>query len=314
MKKISIGLVAFIGLAWAYIAFAQTNKETIEKRRIEKAIELGSGDFAIADDVNIDGNVGIGTSSLTEGNLTIQNTVGSVSPFIALKSAANGGAPAIDFYPYNQTVTRARIVGYQGSATTGFFRFFTHNGIALNETFKVSYNGNASVSYDSTGTYLNFNAEDANGDISIKYGANTGTAPDLIFRKDGGGVVMTLDYLGNARIGSSAPSGYYQLEVDTHAKVGTLRVQVEVSAGTNMVPTTGRTSYMIICSCNYGTGSGVRSGMYHLVSNNEGDAIAYSATISELNGSSLYTFGIDSGYLEVTTVPAGNNKCAVIRN
>ena len=63
MRKLSIGLLAFIGLAFAYLAYAQTAKETIEKRKIEKYIELGSGDFAIADDVNIDGNVGIGTSS-----------------------------------------------------------------------------------------------------------------------------------------------------------------------------------------------------------------------------------------------------------
>lgn len=44
MKKISISLLAFMGLALGCGAFAQTAKETIEKRKIESFIELGTGD------------------------------------------------------------------------------------------------------------------------------------------------------------------------------------------------------------------------------------------------------------------------------
>jgi hypothetical protein len=84
MKKISIGLLTIICLAWAYIAYAQTSKETIEKRRIEKAIELGSGDFAVTDNLNV-----TGISSL-DGAVTINESGNDVDFRVESDTNANG--------------------------------------------------------------------------------------------------------------------------------------------------------------------------------------------------------------------------------
>lgn len=55
MKKLNIGLLALATLGLAWVAYGQTARETVEKRRIERAVELGTGDFVV-DSTMVDGS------------------------------------------------------------------------------------------------------------------------------------------------------------------------------------------------------------------------------------------------------------------
>ncbi len=56
MKKAIIGLLVLTGLLYSIWAIAAT-KETLEKRKMEKFIELGDGDFSVNDNLDVTGNV-----------------------------------------------------------------------------------------------------------------------------------------------------------------------------------------------------------------------------------------------------------------
>lgn len=62
-KRLTITLLMIGGFLLAYSAMAQTSRETLEKRKLEKYIELGDGNFNVVDDIYLNGKMGVGTTS-----------------------------------------------------------------------------------------------------------------------------------------------------------------------------------------------------------------------------------------------------------
>ena len=93
MRKLSLGLLTILGSTWTYFAYAQNAKETIEKRRIEKAIELGSGDFTITDKIITTDDIGVGGTPSgaftrevyigdpSSAGVTVENTTGPAQKY-----------------------------------------------------------------------------------------------------------------------------------------------------------------------------------------------------------------------------------------
>ena len=69
--------------------------------------------------------------------------------------------------------------------------------------------------YATSGTYFSILPEAANGNVSLRYRANAGSAPDLLFKNDGGSEVVRIGNSGNVGIGSSNPT--YKLTVQASA-------------------------------------------------------------------------------------------------
>ncbi len=57
--------------------------------------------------------------------------------------------------------------------------------------------------YDSASTFLQILPEDANGDISLRYRANSGSAPDLLFKNDGGTEQLRLTNNGDLLVNTT---------------------------------------------------------------------------------------------------------------
>jgi len=61
MKKIASGLLVIIGMLYAYVALAQTSRETLEKRKIENYVKVGSGNFTV------DSHIDLNSKSILNG-------------------------------------------------------------------------------------------------------------------------------------------------------------------------------------------------------------------------------------------------------
>ena len=61
--------------------------------------------------------------------------------------------------------------------------------------------------YATSGTYFSILPEAANGNVSLRFRANSGSAPDLIFKNDAASEVVRIQNSGNVGIGTSAPDG-----------------------------------------------------------------------------------------------------------
>ena len=89
-------------------------------------------------------------------------------------------------------------------------------------------------------------------------------------------------------------------------------ISISSSSYTDIAPAQGHTSYLVGYSMNYGTGNSVRSGLYFILTNNEGDAIASNQAIATYNSPGI-TFQISGGYLQAQGT-SGNNKVFVVMN
>jgi len=70
----------------------------------------------------------------------------------------------------------------------------------------VTGSSGAVFRYDTASTFLQILPEDANGDVSLRFRANSGSAPDLLFKSDNGSEVVRIGNNGNVGIGTSSPS------------------------------------------------------------------------------------------------------------
>jgi hypothetical protein len=64
----------------------------------------------------------------------------------------------------------------------------------------------ANFRYDTASTFLSILPEDANGDVSLRFRANSGSAPDLLFKSDDGSEIVRFTNSGNVGIGTNAPT------------------------------------------------------------------------------------------------------------
>jgi hypothetical protein len=170
-------------------------------------------DYAGNDRVYISGagNVGIGTNSPT-AELTI--------------GMADLGSAEIDFR--GTTYSRLGIikVSHDSGTAEASMRFHTRTGGSEPERMRITSSGNVGIGttspnskldvatgangvifrYDTASTFLQIFPEDANGDISLRYRANSGSAPDLLFKNDAGTERMRITDGGNVGIGTNSPS------------------------------------------------------------------------------------------------------------
>jgi len=61
----------------------------------------------------------------------------------------------------------------------------------------------ANFRYDTASTFLSILPEDANGDVSLRFRANSGSAPDLLFKSDNGSEIVRFTNSGNVGIGTT---------------------------------------------------------------------------------------------------------------
>ena len=97
----------------------------------------------------------------------------------------------------NGTATFAGGVGIGGAASPG------STGLAVTGTLSAGGTFTQQGSGINTGGYLTINSA-TNTNTVIKYGANTGSAPDLVFKNDPAISVMTLDASGNLLVGGTS--------------------------------------------------------------------------------------------------------------
>ena len=79
----------------------------------------------------------------------------------------------------------------------------TSNPGATLETIGTAGNN---FKYATAGAYFSILPEAPNGNVSLRFRANSGSAPDLLFKNDGGSEVVRIGNSGNVGIGTSSPS------------------------------------------------------------------------------------------------------------
>lgn len=125
----------FLTFTWVIFSFslnAQTSRETIQKRKIEKYIELGSGDFSITDNINMNSS----DDSLTS-NLLIKNSNAGTSAGTRLRLGNNNTDSGLDVQMWGSNHSTlpnyARILNQQNAPLQ-----FGANG---NLTMSINTNG-----------------------------------------------------------------------------------------------------------------------------------------------------------------------------
>jgi hypothetical protein len=101
---------------------------------------------------------------------------------------------------------------------------FSSTGLAVTGTLSATGTFTQQGSGLSTGGYLAISSA-TNTDTVIKYGANTGSAPNLAFKNDANTQVMTLNSSGNLGIGNTAPTGNLHIGNGTTVAEQNLYVQ-----------------------------------------------------------------------------------------
>jgi len=74
---------------------------------------------------------------------------------------------------------------------------------APDATLTVMGTTGANFKYDSSSTYLSILPENAGGDVALRFRANAGDAPDLLFKNDGGSEIVRIGNTGNVGIGTT---------------------------------------------------------------------------------------------------------------
>jgi hypothetical protein len=172
MRKTSIGLLTLIGFFVAYIAYAQTTRETLEKRKIENYISVGSGDFSIDDgvvvndssadvDVRIesdndpnaffvqgsDGFLGIGTNAPDE-KLEVSGEI-KAQVYSTGKETISSGSATLTFNAGTETGIPTYSI-----AQVSFYVAVDSSNYAIAH-YKIINGGSTSISYPTTVSYTN---------------------------------------------------------------------------------------------------------------------------------------------------------------
>jgi hypothetical protein len=255
------------------------------------SIEADDGDVGSGSSINfkVDGTERMRIDS--SGNLTFsQEASGSPYPEQKIKWS-NDSTTANGFYLSQDADRNGRVWHEQGLDVL----FGTNN----TERMRIDYNGNVGIGttgpnakldvqtgangvifrYDAASTFLQIFPEDANGDISLRYRANSGSAPDLLFKNDAGTERMRITDSGNVGIGTSSPS------TDLHVLTGEANpsfgsVYIKQNAATN-APT------LYLHQVGQGGNSNVNQGLLIKLDGNNsgtGKAIRVISTNSNLNG------------------------------
>jgi hypothetical protein len=161
--------------------------------------------------LDVAGELQVGVDGTTAGLIRLMDS-GSVTEEATISTDANGGlifggnsGPGELIFKTSSGTERVRITsgGNVGIGTT-----------SPDSKLDVATGANGAIfRYDTASTFLQILPEDANGDISLRYRANSGSAPDLLFKNDGGTEAMRITSSGNVGIGTSSPASYYSTEL-----------------------------------------------------------------------------------------------------
>ncbi len=165
------------------------------------------------------GNVGIGTTNpgIYKLNVSgvgadattrqlIRDTGTNSQAILELQNDARTYAIKVD--GANQTDDMFKI--YDGTASLDRFVINSSGNVGIGTTgpsaaLDVSGTTGGIFRYSSASTYFNILPAAANGTVALKFGANSGTAPDLAFKNDASAEIMRLTNSGNVGIGTTGP-------------------------------------------------------------------------------------------------------------
>ncbi len=150
----------------------------------------------------------------------------------------------------------------------------------------------------------------------------TTTGGSLVIQNRTSNSLPVFEFLANAT-GSNANTTVGSVDalgqwiIPNNLKSVVFRGGTGINNGNAIAAAYGRCGYLVIISSNFSSGDSVRSAVYHVLTNNEGTAIAGVASnpqaISNLNSQAV-TFSISGGFLVVNGLSAGNNTVTVIAN
>lgn len=181
------------------------------------------------------GNVGIGTTSPTVplevyGAVKFNESPGASSGNVIIDGSATGN-PQLRYYQngtakgyltyWDSTDTLALTDGSANGLhfkpSNGRVGIGTSNPGATLETIGTAGNN---FKYATSGTYFSILPEAPNGNVSLRFRANSGSAPDLIFKNDSASEVVRIANSGNVGIGTSSPTAMLEL-----FKAGTTQIK-----------------------------------------------------------------------------------------
>ena len=207
-----------------------------------------------------DGKLGLGTSSPNSLLETLGTSSGGEVQGIRLtnSSTATSSSSSIIFNLSTAAAVNAKIQAIRTNSPTSSdteLAFSQLRNGTLEERLRIDSLGRVGIGttspqgpldvvtgssgaifrFDSASTWLNILPEDANGVVALRYRANSGSAPDLVFRNDAGTETGRLTNDGKLLVGTSSASGSYLLQVNGDATIQ--GVTVGRGAGTNSVNT-----------------------------------------------------------------------------
>ena len=168
-----------------------------EQMRITSAGLVGIGTASPSTSLHISQSQPIITLTDTDTSVSHQLSGQSGSRHLNLKVDTGGSSGSPVFNLSMQDSIKLSVLN-NGRVGIG-----TSNPGATLETIGTAGNN---FKYATAGTYFSILPEAANGNVSLRFRANSGSAPDLIFKNDGASEVVRIANSGNVGIGTSSPS------------------------------------------------------------------------------------------------------------
>ena len=305
-------------------------------------VEVITGDLIVDTNtlVTSGGNVGIGTASPSTHEagtaLNVESSTGGELILRRQDSTLNPGDFIGGFVVDTTDASNAtpQITGWRASAFTAlgehnwslYTKFNEYETVSSTPTIFASGTGSVGIGTSSPGRKLSIHENStARADLTIT-NSTTGAAPGngielglsaattaaylwnyentLMGFGTNNTQRMTIAADGNVGIGTTAPLA--RLDV-----AGPIRSKQDVANGSSIAPALGRTGYLVTVTSNYGAGNNVRSGVYHVVTNNEGTAVAFQSTVSVINGQTA-VFSVSGGNIVVNSLSPGNSRLSVV--